>query len=56
MRANGCFDTVHVVVPEAPANYPQDVVKLGVGCAIVVRSELVAPEGRGRRWKFRLPA
>ncbi|MFV0278671.1 MAG: asparagine--tRNA ligase [Parahaliea sp.] len=42
------FDAIQAVVPEALDNYHGEVLKLSTGCAVVVRGELVASQGKGQ--------
>ena len=43
------FDAIQAVVPEQLANYHDEVLHLGTGCAVVVSGELVASAGKGQK-------
>ncbi|MEM1111444.1 MAG: asparagine--tRNA ligase [Pseudomonadota bacterium] len=42
------FDALQAVVPSTLSNYDSEVLKLSTGCAVEVRGELVASEGKGQ--------
>jgi len=43
-----CFDPIQAVVPAGLDNYESEVLKLSTGCAVAVRGELVASQGKGQ--------
>ncbi len=48
LHDGSCFDAIQIVVPDSLANYEQDIMRLGAGCAIIAQGELVASEGQGQ--------
>ncbi len=43
------FDALQAVVPDSLGNYREEVLPLVTGCAVIVRGELVASEGKGQQ-------
>ncbi len=43
-----CFDPIQVVVPGTLANYQNEILKLGAGCAVSVTGTLVQSQGKGQ--------
>ena len=43
-----CFDAIQAVVPAQLGNYESELLKLSTGCAVVVRGELAASQGKGQ--------
>ncbi len=48
-----CFDPIQIVAPQELANYTSDVLRLTAGCAIRVRGEVVASQGKGQSVEVR---
>jgi asparaginyl-tRNA synthetase len=51
-----CFDPVQVVVPAELPNYQSDVLRITTGCAVTVRGEVVASQGKGQAVEIRAEA
>ncbi len=51
-----CFDPIQVVAPKELPNYEADVLRLTTGCAIRVRGEVVASQGKGQSVEIRADA
>ena len=48
LHDGSCFDPIQIVVPDTLANYEDEVIKLGAGCAVIATGELVESEGQGQ--------
>jgi asparaginyl-tRNA synthetase len=48
-----CFDPLQAVVDKTLPNYESDVLKLSTGCAVTVRGEVVASQGKGQSVELR---
>ena len=51
-----CFDAIQAVAPASLANYENELLKLSTGCAVVVRGELVASQGKGQNVEIQASA
>ena len=51
-----CFDAIQAVAPASLANYEDELLKLSTGCAVVVRGELVASQGKGQNVEIQASA
>jgi asparaginyl-tRNA synthetase len=51
-----CFDPIQVVAPKELSNYESDVLRLTTGCAVRVRGEVVASQGKGQSVEVRADA
>ena len=50
------FDAIQAVVPNTLANYTDEILHLGTGCAVVVSGELVASSGKGQQVEIQATA
>jgi asparaginyl-tRNA synthetase len=48
-----CFEPLQVVAPQELANYQSDVLRITTGCAVRVRGEVVASQGKGQTVELR---
>lgn len=48
LHDGSCFDAIQIVVPDSLANYDDDVVHLGAGCAVIATGTLVESQGQGQ--------
>ena len=48
LHDGSCFDAIQIVVPEDLANYQEDILRLGAGCAVVATGKLVESQGQGQ--------
>ncbi len=48
LHDGSCFDAIQIVVPETLANYQDEVLHLGAGCAVIATGTLVESQGQGQ--------
>ncbi len=48
LHDGSCFDAIQIVVPDSLANYEDEVVHLGAGCAVIATGTLVESQGQGQ--------
>jgi len=48
LHDGSCFDAIQIVVPDSLANYEDEVVHLGAGCAVIATGILVESQGQGQ--------
>jgi asparaginyl-tRNA synthetase len=53
LHDGSCFDPIQIVAPQELANYQSEVLHLTAGCAIRVRGEVVASQGKGQSVEVR---
>ncbi len=48
LHDGSCFDAIQIVVPDSLANYEDEVLHLGAGCAVIATGTLVESQGQGQ--------
>ncbi|MEM7360310.1 MAG: asparagine--tRNA ligase [Pseudomonadota bacterium] len=48
LHDGSCFDAIQIVAPDTLANYEDEVIHLGAGCAVIATGELVESQGQGQ--------
>jgi asparaginyl-tRNA synthetase len=47
-----CFDAIQAVVPADLDNYESELLRVGAGCAVIIKGELVESQGKGQSFEI----